>query len=126
MNCHATKAVLDLFTEGRLTPRRASAVEAHLASCADCRGAMQPLAPATAPASSDFKSRLAVTLKAQQRKKSETGLTPQAELTLWPRDFSAVALAAVALCLIAAMIGWSGMPSQFDLSGDEFIAGRTP
>ena len=47
MNCHATRAVLDLHAEGRLTLRREKAVASHLASCAGCRA---ELPPAAAPA----------------------------------------------------------------------------
>lgn len=127
MNCHATKAVLDLFAEGRLTQRRAAAVEAHLAACDDCRAAARPReASPAAVASDDFKTRLAAALKAGRTQEAAADPAPPPELTLWPRDLSAVALAAAALCLIAATIGWSGMPTQLDLSGDEFIAGRTP
>jgi len=125
MNCHATRAVLDLHAEGRLTPRRARAVDAHLASCADCR-AQSPVAakPAKGPAG-DFKARLAATLKAG-RNTPEPRSAARAELSLWPRDLSAVAVAAAALALFAVAVGWSGAPSQQFDRGDELAAGRTP
>jgi anti-sigma factor RsiW len=124
MNCHATRAVLDLHVEGRLTARRAKAVAAHLAACAVCRAlsAPVPAAPSKAPAG-DFKSRLAATMKAG-RKASEPA--PRLELPLWPRDLSGVAVAAAALALVAVAIGWSGVPSQRDAVADELAAGRTP
>ena len=124
MNCHATRAVLDLHAEGRLTPRRESAVAAHLASCAECGAMTARPAPALAKApETGFKHRLAAAMKAE-RKNPERAI-PKLELTLWPRDFSGVAFAAAALALIAVIIGWSGVPSQRDMSGDE-LAGRMP
>ncbi|MDP3541192.1 MAG: hypothetical protein Q8T11_01840 [Elusimicrobiota bacterium] len=123
MNCHATRAVLDLHAEGRLTSRREQAVANHLASCAGCR-ALTALAPAAAlPPSSDFKARLAAAMKAE--KKSPT-VREEPALNLWPRDLSGVALAALALAFLAAGIGWSGLPSQKGLSDEEFAAGRIP
>lgn len=120
MNCHSTRAVLDLHAEGRLTPKRAKAVDAHLAACAACRESARPAAaPAAAAAPKDFKSRLAASMKAAKP-------LPALELSLWPRDFSSVALAAAALFLIGAVIGWSGAPSQKDFGGDELAAGRIP
>jgi anti-sigma factor RsiW len=123
MNCHAARAVLDLHAEGRLTPRRAKSVEAHLASCADCRAFAAPLTAPVKAAGADFKARLASALKAQGQ--AAPAPQPRLELNLWPRDFSAVAFAAAALALIAVVIGWSGAPSQRYESGDE-LAGRTP
>lgn len=125
MNCHATRAVLDLRAEGRLTPRRARAVDAHLASCSDCRARVSPAAsPVKAPAG-DFKARLAASLKAERRT-PEPRPAPAPALDLWPRDFSGVAVAAAALALIAVVIGWSGAPSQQFDRGDELAAGRMP
>lgn len=125
MNCHATRAVLDLRAEGRLTPRRARAVDAHLASCSDCRAQVSPAAsPVKAPAG-DFKARLSASLKAERRT-LEPRPAAKVELNLWPRDLSAVAAAAAALALIAAVIGWSGAPSQQFDRGDELAAGRVP
>ncbi len=124
MNCHAARSVLDLHAEGRLTPRRAKSIEAHLASCADCRRAAAPLASPVKAAGADFKARLASALKAV----NNTAPAPRApsELNLWPKDLSAVAFAAAALALIAVGIGWSGAPNQRYESGDELAAGRTP
>lgn len=126
MNCHSTRAVLDLFAEGRLTPKRAKAVEAHLAGCADCRAFAAPAAaPASAkPAPADFKARLAAALKTE--KKASPPPAAVAPVELWPRDLSGVALAAAALVLVALGIGWSGVSSQRDFSGDELAAGRIP
>ncbi|MBI2789604.1 MAG: zf-HC2 domain-containing protein [Elusimicrobia bacterium] len=125
MNCHATRAVLDLHADGRLTPGRARAVDAHLASCAGCR-AQSPAAaqPAKGPAG-DFKARLAASLKAERRS-PEPRREAKAELSLWPRDLSGVAVAAAALALFAVAVGWSGAPSQQFDKGDELAAGRTP
>lgn len=122
MNCHATRAVLDLHAEGRLTPRRAKAVASHLSSCAECAKLAAPAvsAPLKAP-SGDFKARLAAAMKAERKAPEE-----RPELALWPRDLSGVAFAAAALALIALVIGWSGVPTQRDVSGDEIAAGRMP
>ncbi|MEQ1919375.1 MAG: zf-HC2 domain-containing protein, partial [Elusimicrobiota bacterium] len=68
MNCHATRAVLDLHTEGRLTPRREKAVAEHLASCDGCRAQMTPAAAAAVKApEGDFKARLAASLKTERK-----------------------------------------------------------
>lgn len=121
MNCHATRAVLDLHAEGRLTPRREKSVAEHLASCADCRTATAPAAAATPSASSELKARLAAAMKSAKK-------TPAAEpaLNLWPRDLNGVAFAAAALALVALAIGWSGVPTQFGAEGDELASGRMP
>jgi anti-sigma factor RsiW len=124
MNCHATRAVLDLHAEKRLSEKRTKSVLAHLASCAECRTlTAAPAAVAVQPSSADFKTRLAASLKAES-KAAKRSPAPRLEASLWPRDFSGVAFAAAALVLIASIIGWSGAPPQRDM-GDE-LAGRTP
>jgi anti-sigma factor RsiW len=72
MNCYSVEAVLDLFSEGRLSAGRTKAVEDHLRGCAACRaragagrvsapkikapaallGKLKTLAPSPAPAAS--------------------------------------------------------------------------
>ncbi|MCR4296838.1 MAG: zf-HC2 domain-containing protein [Elusimicrobia bacterium] len=123
MNCHATRAVLDLHAEGRLTPRREKSVAKHLASCADCRGLTAPAAAAARPAP-DFKTRLAAAMK--DGRNAPKPLPAPAPLNLWPRDLSGVAVAAAALAVIALGIGWSGAPSQQYDRGDELASGRMP
>ncbi len=120
MNCHATRAVLDLHAEGRLTPGRAKSAEAHLKTCAECRAAAAPLpAPkASKGPGADFKAKLAASLK----KEAPAAAAPR--LSLWPRDLNGVLWAAFALGLVAASIGWSGAPSQRDAAGDELASGR--
>lgn len=121
MNCHAIRAVLDLHAEGRLTPKRAKAVAAHLESCAECRAqTTAPTVAAVKAAPRDFKERLAASLKAPRVEAAESSVR------LLPRDLSGVAYAVVALLLVALAIGWSGVPSQKDFSGDELAAGRNP
>lgn len=122
MNCHSVRAVLDLFAEKRLTARRGTKVSAHLEECADCRALAAPLVSAIKPASKDFKARLAQALKAEAR--PEPAFAPRLEL--WPRDLSGVAFACAGLALVALAIGWSGVPSQRDMDGDEIAAGRLP
>ena len=88
MNCHATRAVLDLHAEGRLSERRTKSVVTHLASCAACRALSEPIAVApTTSAAGGFKARLAEALKTD-RKVHESRPVPALDLTLWPRDFS--------------------------------------
>lgn len=124
MNCHATRAVLDLHAENRLSAGRTKSVAAHLAGCAECRArTAAPTAVAVPAPAREFKERLAAAMKAE-RKSSVS--RPEPELNLWPRDLSGVALAAAALTVVAIVIGWSGVPTQKDFSGEELAAGRTP
>ena len=124
MNCHSVRAVLDLYAEGRLTARRGTKVAAHLETCAECRELAKPLAsPAKAPGSG-FKAKLAAALKKEAA--AEPAAAQSVRLDLWPRDLPGVALAAAGLALIAVVIGWSGVPSQRDMAGDEIAAGRLP
>ncbi len=121
MNCHATRAVLDLHAEGRLTSGRAKAVSAHLEGCAACRALAVP-APAAAPgkaATSAFKAKLAAVVKAERPAPAE----PARALSLFPRDAAAVAFATAAVAVIALGLGWNGVPNQNYDGGDE-LAGR--
>jgi anti-sigma factor RsiW len=111
MNCHSLRNVLDLRAEGRLSPRRARAVEAHLASCADCRAlAAPPASPApAAPAPRALKDRLRAAAA------TPVSLPPAPApggLALWPTEARGVALAAAALLLIGALAFAFGVPSQ--------------
>jgi anti-sigma factor RsiW len=100
-------------------------VSAHLEGCAECRALAAPLAAKAAKApSTDFKAKLAASLKAERKRAEKPAFSPALEL--WPRDLSGVALACAALAAIAIVIGWSGVPSQKELSGDELAAGRIP
>jgi len=125
MNCHATRAVLDLYAEKRLTVSREKAVSSHLASCAECRSLTTPAAAPIKAPTSDFKTRLAAAIKAE-RKEAAPRPEPKLELNLWPRDLSGVAFASIALAAVALAIGWSGVPTQFGAEGAELAAGRTP
>jgi len=125
MNCHATRAVLDLHAEGRLSPRRTQSVLAHLASCASCTAEAAPIAAPAAASTGDFKARLAAAMKAARREPARIS-DSNVELPLWPRDLGGVAVAAAGLALIALVVGWSGAPSQQYDRGDELAAGRTP
>ncbi|MBI3288979.1 MAG: zf-HC2 domain-containing protein [Elusimicrobia bacterium] len=125
MNCHAARAVLDLHAEGRLTSRRARSVEAHLSSCANCRALVErPTAAPARAAGSDFKARLAATMKAASQ--PAAARAESVDLPLWPRDLSAVAFAAALLAVISGLIGWSGVPAQRWPDGDEIAVGRMP
>lgn len=121
MNCHATRAVLDLHVEGRLTSARATAVALHLEGCADCRVFAAP-APAVAPgklATSAFKAKLAAAVKAER----PSPTAPARALSLFPRDATAIAFATAAVTMIALGLGWNGAPNQNYDAGDE-LAGR--
>jgi hypothetical protein len=111
MNCHSFINVHDLYAEGRLSPRRARAVAAHLSSCASCRAAASP-APSAAPsarAPEDFKARL----RAAARGASVAAPhAPSTGLLLWPREARGIALAAVLLAAVALLAHLSGVPSQ--------------
>lgn len=124
MNCHATRAVLDLHAEGRLTSGRAAAVEGHLASCAACRALSAALPGAAAPgeaAPDTLKARLSAAMKASRGAPAETGPS----YSFFPRDAAGVAWAAAALTLVTLVAGWNGAPTQSFDAGDE-IAGRLP
>lgn len=123
MNCHSVRAVLDLHAEGRLTARRGTKVSAHLEECAECRALATPVAVTAKAAGKDFKTRLAAALKAERKSASAPAFAPKIEL--WPRDLKGVFLSAIALALLAAAIGWSGVPSQGG-GDDAGLAWRTP
>lgn len=124
MNCHSVRAVLDLHAEGRLTARRGTKVSAHLETCAECLAlAPKAAAPVKAPGAG-FKAKLAAALKKEAS--AEPAPSPLLRLDLWPRDLGGVALAAAALAAVAIVIGWSGVPSQKEMAGDEIAAGRLP
>jgi hypothetical protein len=108
MNCHATRNLLDLHQEDRLTPGRARAVLAHLASCADCRalaGAVPLTVSAQAPAS--LKERLRAAAKAAPARAAEPPALP-----LWPSEARGVLLSATALAALAFLLGRGGEPTQ--------------
>jgi anti-sigma factor RsiW len=110
MNCPAFLNVLDLFCEGRLSPKRAAQARAHAASCARCRAlaAPAPAAPAVS-APEAFKARL---MKAARAAAASPADARPAALPLWPREAPAIALAAAALALVGLFIAASGAPSQ--------------
>ena len=118
MNCNSFMNVLDLHNEGRLSPRRAKAAQAHLDSCAACRKLAAPVAGASttrAPEALKAKLRAAVrTAPAAVR-----GTT----LPLWPREARGIALAAAALALVGLLIASTGAPSQ---SGGNIAAVEEP
>lgn len=113
MNCHSFNNVLDLYREGRLTPRRAKAAARHLASCAACRALVEPLTaapPASAPKS--LKDKLRALAKEGVPEASRVPSPRAADLALWPREARGIALAAFALLIVAALIAATGAPSQ--------------
>ncbi len=123
MNCHAARALLDYHAERRLTPRREQAVVAHLASCAGCFALSTPAAVALQAPSVDFKARLAAVLKSGRQ---APVAFPSETLTLWPEDLFGVAIAAAALAVVAVIIGWSGVPTQQNINGDQIFVWRMP
>ena len=50
MNCDATRAIVDLYAEKRLSARWTKRVEAHLSRCAACARVAAALRPAASPA----------------------------------------------------------------------------
>jgi predicted anti-sigma-YlaC factor YlaD len=123
MNCHSTRAVLDLYLEQRLAPGRAAALEKHLSACASCRALSVP-APVTvaAAAPAGLKARLLAAAKAQPSAEPRPKIG--GTLSLLPRDLLSVAAAALALGLIALGLGWNGAPNQS--YAPEELAGRMP
>lgn len=114
MNCHSVRNLLDLHAEGRLTLRRQAAVAAHLAACAACRALA---APAAAPSGVRAPAALKAKILAEARAaRGAAAVAPEKRsapgLELWPREATGVAVAALALGLLAACLGWSGVPSQ--------------
>ncbi|HEX4048213.1 MAG TPA: zf-HC2 domain-containing protein, partial [Elusimicrobiota bacterium] len=102
MNCHSFINVLDLHREGRLSPRRAKAVERHLGGCAACRAlaAPAPSAEPSARAPLALKARLLAAAKsAPGAPAAAPEAAPEApaaasDLPLWPREARGIALAA--------------------------------
>jgi len=110
MNCRGVAHVLDLYTEGRLSPRRAAKVRAHLDSCAECRKLLKPVPAAPAVcAPEELKKRLLSALRAAA---ADSPARRGVELSLWPREAPAILLAAAALVLVALLITATGAPSQ--------------
>lgn len=123
MNCHSTRALLDLHAEGRLTPGKTSAVGRHLESCAACRAVAAPVAAPAGerPAPAGLKARLLAAAKDASARTPAPA--PARALSLFPRDAAAVAFAAAALTVIALGLGWKGAPSQSYDAGDELAGG---
>jgi hypothetical protein len=115
MNCHSFMNVLDLYCEGRLSPRRAKAARAHIASCAACRALAEP-SPAGAPparAPQSLKAKLLAAAKAGPEAPSASAVKAAAtDLPLWPREARGIALAAAALLTVGLFIAFAGAPSQ--------------
>jgi|GEM_PF-2067881 len=110
MNCHGFNNVQDLYSEGRLSARRAAQVRAHLDACAECRKLVKPVPAApsvSAPAA--LKKRLLSALRAAA---ADSCAGHGVELSLWPREAPAILLAAAALALVALLITATGVPSQ--------------
>lgn len=125
MNCHGTRALLDLYLEQRLNPGRAAALERHLGGCAACRSLSAPAPVSVAAAApSGLKARLLAAAK-QEGPAGEPRPKIGGTLSLLPRDLFSVAVAAAALAVIALGLGWHGAPNQSLSPGDE-IAGRVP
>lgn len=117
MNCHSFNNALDLYAEGRLTPRRAREFDAHRAECARCRALAEPAPAASAPAvraPEELKARL----RAAARSAAPAASAGRA-LPLWPREARGIALAAAALLAVWAWIAVVGAPSQSSVAAAE-------
>jgi anti-sigma factor RsiW len=115
MNCHAFINVSDLHAEGRLSPRRAKAAEAHMAACAACRVFMEPAfaAASSMRAPQSLKDKLLAAAKAGPAANGESSAeTAASDLPLWPREARGVALAAAALLIVGLIVAAMGVPSQ--------------
>jgi hypothetical protein len=114
MNCHAVVNVLDLYEEGRLSPRRAKAATKHMASCPECGALARSAAPAAARSSArapeSLKAKLLSAAKAGPAAAPPSGAV--SELHLWPREARGIALAAAALLVVGLLIAAVGAPSQ--------------
>jgi anti-sigma factor RsiW len=115
MNCHAFINISDLHAEGRLSPRRAQAAEAHLAACARCRVFMEPVL-AAAPSARAPQALKAKLLAAAKAGPAAVDATPDgaaaSDLPLWPREARGIALAAAALLIVGLIVASAGSPSQ--------------
>jgi len=115
MNCRSFNNVVDLYREGRLTPRRMKAAAKHIETCAACRAASGgPPATASPRAPKSLKDRLRA---AVQKGSMEKPAAPVAELPLWPREARGIALAAAALLVVGFLIAAVGAPSQSSANG---------
>ena len=127
MNCHSFINVSDLYAEGRLSPRRAKAAEAHLASCAACRVFMEPALAAapSARAPQSLKAKLLAAAKADPAASGEPSAeTAASDLPLWPRETRGIALATAALLIVGLIVAAAGVPSQS--SGGSVAAVEAP
>ena len=112
MNCHTFMNVLDLYREGRLSPRRAKAAAKHLAACPECRARIEPAsAPApSARAPQSLKEKILAAAKAGPAASSSASAAT--DLPLWPREARGIALAAAALLIVGFLVSAAGVPSQ--------------
>jgi anti-sigma factor RsiW len=112
MNCHSFNNVLDLYREGRLSPRRAQAAEKHLASCPACRS-LAHRADSASPsprAPQSLKDKLVAAARVGNAAPAAAGAA--GDLSLWPREARGIALAAAALLIVGLIVAVSGAPSQ--------------
>jgi hypothetical protein len=121
MNCHSYANIRDLHAEGRLSPRRAAAADAHVKSCAECRSKS---APAAAPSGARAPLSLKEKIRAAAKAAPAESAAPSAGLSLWPAEARGIALAAAALAVVGLLIAAAGVPSQS--SGDALAAVEVP
>ena len=87
MNCAAVGNMIDLYSEGRCTPRLAAAVSTHLATCPSCKAKQQgpltlPAPKTTAPKGFKARLRAAASLNALVPLPERPGKDHAAALTL--------------------------------------------
>ncbi|MFI5346440.1 MAG: zf-HC2 domain-containing protein [Elusimicrobiota bacterium] len=122
MNCHSFANIRDLHGEGRLSPRRAAAADAHLASCAACRAKAAPAAaPSGARAPLSLRDKIAAAAKAAPKNPAPPARPGP---SLWPREARGIALAAAALAVVGLLIAAAGAPSQS--SGEPLASVEVP
>jgi anti-sigma factor RsiW len=103
IRCWATRNLLDLYVDSRLTPTRRAAVKAHVSKCAACRAEVETLGGVRESLASvppiDVPAGLQESiLREFERERAEAPISLEA---LLPSPGQAAALAALALVLLA-------------------------
>jgi anti-sigma factor RsiW len=107
MNCRRARAWSSEYVDGRLSPRRGRALEAHLADCGPCRTAMEDFAAVKGMLSATEPPAPGAEFWDRALARARSGSAPRvtarlAALWRWQRA-AAWATAASAACLVAVM-----------------------
>ena len=121
--CWSSRNVLDLYVDGRLAPRAAGRVEAHLAACAACRREAEALKPIRLPAGSvSAPAGLADAILKQLEAGAEPARTAAPAWRLAPSQAAAL----VYLALLAAGNAGPGYVSQGLLAAKTDLGDSSP